>query len=359
VIGRISPQAGRKIREASREISGVNETIASGLSMPLTRPWLLIVPIALDLLLWLGMQIPISRITDPLAEEMLQRGGDNGEVAAEQITQIGESFRLNDVIGSVLPSVFAGLSRDNLFNLMVGAFAPGLASGVDRQDMASVWSDAMGSLTDPGSIPGILGLGVVFFLISTFLTVSWRVPLALSMMNRRLPPVGVAKLVIRSWVRFVALIALMSIAAGAIFVPIMLIAGILLLMQVNLAALVSIFIVMAGTLVAVYARFVLESIIVNDVGPITALKRSALISQTFFGATVRFSIVAVLIATGALRLWDVMISSPPGLPVAIIVNSFLGTGIAVATMMFYHDRDRLIQRYAPARATPDQSQTPL
>ncbi len=359
MIGRLSPQAGRRIREASRDISGVNETIASGLSVPLARPWLLIVPIALDLLLWFGLQIPITRITTPLADAMLERGGENGQVASDQITQIGETFRLNDVLGSVLPSVFAGLSRDNLFNFMINTFAPGLAGGIDRSEIASVWSDAMGNMADPGSIMGILGLGVVFFLVSTLVTVTWRVPLALSMLHRRLSPTDTLKLVIRSWVRFVALIALVAIAASIVFIPILLAAGVLILIQVNLAALVSIFIVMAGSLVAIYARFVLESIIVDDVGPIVALKRSALISQTFFGASVRFSIVAALLATGALRLWDVLVTSPPGLPIAIIFNSFLGTGLAIATMMFYYDRHRLIQKYAPARTTHDRSQAPL
>lgn len=337
----------------------MNETVASGLSLPLSRPSLLIIPIALDLLLWLGMQIPITRITDPLADEVLARGGDDGDLAAEQITAIGETFRLNDVIGSLLPSVFSGLSRDNLFNLMLSAFAPGLTGGIDRGDMANVWADATGSMADPGSIPGILGLGVVFFLVSTLLTVAWRVPLAMSVIQRPMRPIEMMKLVIRSWVRFVAVIALIGFASAAILIPLMLFAGILLLMQVNLGALVSIFIVMAGTVAAVYARFVLESIIVNDVGPIDALRRSALMAQTFFGPTVRFSIVAIMLATGALRLWDAMIETPPGLPVAIVVNSFIGTGMAIATLMFYHDRDRLIRRYAPGSPKPDHSQTPL
>ena len=359
MIQRLSPQAGRKIREASREISGVNETVASGLSLPLARPWLLIVPILLDLMLWMGMQIPITRITAPLADEMIDRGGENGELAADQITLIGETFRLNDVIGSLLPSVFAGLSRDNVFNLMMVTFAPGLSSGIDRRDLPDVWSSALGSISDPGSIGSILGLGLLFFLVSTFLTVSWRVPLALSVIRKSMSPGEVTRFVLRSWIRFIALIALLAIAALVVIVPVIIVAGILLVMQINLAALVSIFLVMLGTLVAIYARFVLESIIVNDIGPLGALKRSALISQTFFGATVRFSIVAMLIATGALRLWDVMISSPPGLPVAIVVNSFLGTGIAIATMMFFHDRDRLIRKFTPVPASTDHSQTPL
>jgi hypothetical protein len=359
VIGRLSPQSGRQIREASRDISGVNETVASGLSLPLSRPWLVVVPILLDVFLWMGMQIPITRMTDPLAREMAERGGDNGELAADQIRLLGETFRLNDVVGSMLPSVFSGLSRDNLFNLMWATFAPTLASGVDRRDLAGVWHDAIGAVADPGSIGGIIGLGVVFFLISTLLTVAWRVPLALAMANRRLGTVDVIRYIVRAWVRFVALIALIGVVGTMLLVPILLVAGLLLLVQVDLAALVSIFLVMLASVVAIYARFVLESIIVNDIGPIRALKRSALISQTFVGATVRFSIAAALLASGALRLWDAMIPSPPGLPVAIVVNSFLGTGIAIASMMFYYDRDRLIQRFAPARPTTDHSQPPL
>ncbi len=359
MIGRLSPQAGRNIREASRDISGVNETVASGLSLPLSRPWLVVIPVLLDVFLWLGIQVPITRLTDPLGREMIDRGGENGELAAEQIRLLGETFRLNDVIGSMLPSIFAGVSRDNLFNLMWATFAPALSSGIDRRDLADIWFGALGGITDPRSIGGIVGLFVLFFLISTLLTVAWRVPLALAMAGRTLSVVDVVRYIVRAWVRFVALIALIGIAGMVLLIPTLLMAGILLLVQVDLAALISIFLVMLGTIVAIYARFVLEAIIVNDVGPISALKRSAMFSHTFFGPTVRFSLVAALLASGALRLWDTLIDSPPGLPVAIAVNSFLGTGIAIASMMFYYDRDRLIQKFAPVHTRSDNSQPPL
>ena len=359
MIQRLSPSAGQKIREASRNISGVTETVASGLSLPLARPWLLVLPILLDVLLLIGMQIPVTRLIAPLADEMEAIGGDNGELAAEQLRGLGETFWLNDVVGSLLPSVFAGLSRDNLFNVMMATFTPGLTGGIDRRDMAETWEVLSGAIRDPGSILAIFGIGLAFFLISTFLTVSWRVPLALSVVDRSMRPAEVALFALRAWVRFLGLIGIMIIAAIIVITPMMIVAGVLLLMQVNLAALVSLFLVMLGSLAAIYTRFVLEAIVVNDIGPIRALRRSARMAQHFFGPTVRFSIAAALMAVGALRLWDTMISTPPGLPIAIIANSFLGTGLAIASMMFFYDRDRIIQKFAPAPGQPEHNQTPL
>lgn len=359
MIRRLSPQAGRKLREASRDISGVNETVASGLSVPLSRPWLLIVPILLDMFLWIGVQIPITRITNPLATMMIEEGGANGELAADQLTLIGESARLNDVIGSMLPSVFAGLSRDNLFSLMAATFAPRLASGIDRDDLADRWGSLIGDAVDPGSAGSIIGLGFLFLLVSSLLTVGWRVPLALSIIHRRMSPRSVVLYTLRAWIRFLALLSLIIGAAMVLLVPLVIVAGILLLAGLDLAALVSVFIVMAGSLAALYTRFVLESIVLNDIGPLRALKRSALIAQTFFGPTLRFSLVGVIVGSGALRLWDVMIFSPPGLPVAIIANSFLGTGMAIATMMFYYDRDQLIQKFSPNAGSAEPHRAPL
>lgn len=358
MIQRLSPNAGKKIREASREISGVNETVASGLSVPFSRPWLLILPIALDLLLWFGMQVPITRLINPLVSEMESIGGENGELASEQLELIGETFRLNDVMGSLLPSVFAGLSRDNLFNIMMATFTPGLTSGIDRREMAETWTSISGSLQDPGSILAIVGLGLGFFLISTLLTVVWRVPLALSVVGRPMAPGDVLVYTLRAWVRFLGLIGLLFVAGVVIVTPMMIVAGILLLLQVNLAALISLFLVMLGSLVAIYTRFVLEAIVVNDIGPVKALKESARLAQHFFGPTVRFSLAVMLIGVGALRLWDTMIASPPGLPIAILINSFLGTGVAIASMMFFHDRDRIIRKFAPATTTYG-NRTPL
>ena len=357
MIGRLSPQAGRNIREASREISGVNETVASGLSLPLSRPWLLVLPVLLDLFLWLGIQVPITRITDPLGREMLQRGGENGELAAEQIQAIGETFAERRDRQHAAIHLRRALSRQPV-QPDVGHVRAGLSSGIDCRNLADVWLSARRDL-DPGSIGGIIGLGFAFFLASTLLTVAWRVPLALAVTDRRLSAVEVTKYILRAWVRFVGLIALIGIVGAIAIVPILLVAGFLLLVQVDLAAMISIFLVMLGSVVAIYARFVLEAIVVNDIGPIRALKRSATFSHTFFGPTVRFSLAAALIASGALRLWDAMIESPPGLPVALAVNSFLGTGIAIASMMFYYDRDRIIQKFSPVHARTDNSQPPL
>ncbi|HEV2128584.1 MAG TPA: hypothetical protein VGR22_08200 [Thermomicrobiales bacterium] len=326
----------------------MTETVASGLSVPLSRPWLLVLPILLDVLLLVGMQIPITRLITPLADEMEAIGGENGDLAAEQFREVGETFWLNDVMGSLLPSVFAGLSHDNLFNVMMAVFTPGLADGVDRGDLADTWLAATGAVRDPGSIWSILGLGLLFFLVSTLLTVGWRVPLALLVAGRTMRPIEVARYVARSWLRFLGLIGLMIVGAMVVIAPVMIGAGVLLLMQVNLAALISLFLVLLGSLIAIYTRFVLESIVVNDIGPLRALRRSARLAHHFFGPTVRFSIAVMLIAVGALRLWDTMASSVPGLPIAILVNSFLGTGIAIATMMFYYDRDRIIRKFETA-----------
>lgn len=333
--------------------------MASGLSLPLGRPWLLVIPIMLDLLLWLGIQIPITRITSPLVDLMIDQGGENGELAADQLTLLGETSRLNDLLAAMIPSVFSGLSQDNLFNVVANVFAPGLTDGVDRRDLPTIWADIGRNLTDPGSIVGILGLGVVFLVIASLVAVSWRVPLAMAITRRPISAGALLTYTFRSWVRFIGFIALVVAAAGVLVVPLVLFAGVLLVLGLNLAALVTLFLVMAASLVAIYARFVLESIIIDDIGPIRALKRSALVTQAFFGPMVRFSVASVLLATGALRLWDLIISSPPGLPVAILANSFLGTGLAIASMMFYYDRNRLLRKFAPATGSAGAPETLL
>ncbi len=333
--------------------------MASGLSLPLTRPWLLVIPIMLDLLLWLGIQIPITRITLPLVDLMIDQGGENGEIAADQLTLLGETSRLNDLLAAMIPSVFSGLSQDNLFNVVTNIFAPGITEGIDRRELASVWSEIGLDLSDPGSIIGILGLGVLFLVIASLVAVSWRVPLAMAITRRQFSTTALMAHILRSWVRFIGFIGLVVVASCIVVVPLVLIAGILLVLGLNLAALVILFLVMAASLVAIYARFVLEAIVIDDIGPIKALKRSALVTQAFFGPMVRFSIASVLLATGALRLWDVLISSPPGLPVAILANSFLGTGLAIASMMFYYDRNRLLRKFAPATGSADVPDTPL
>ncbi len=333
--------------------------MASGLSLPLTRPWLMVIPIVLDIFLWIGIQIPITRIITPLVDVMVDQGGESGELAADQLTLVGETARLNDLLASMIPSVFSGLSQHNLFSVITAIFAPGLTDGIDRRELASVWTGLGIGFRDPGSVAGIVGLGLLFLVTASLIAVSWRVPLAMAITRRQLSATALLAYILRSWIRFIGFVSLVIVAACVLVVPVILIAGILLVLGLNLAALIALFLVMAGSLVAIYARFVLESIIVDDIGPLRALKRSALITQAFFGPMVRFSIASVLLATGALRLWDLLISSPPGLPVAILANSFLGTGLAIASMMFYYDRNRLLHKFAPTSGNAPAPETPL
>ena len=56
------------------EVSGVLETIASGISMVLARPWLMLIPLAADLWAWLGTQVSGTPLITGMQRLMIEQG---------------------------------------------------------------------------------------------------------------------------------------------------------------------------------------------------------------------------------------------------------------------------------------------
>ncbi|MGB3330073.1 MAG: hypothetical protein WBA46_14025, partial [Thermomicrobiales bacterium] len=82
----------------------------------------------------------------------------------------------------------------------------------------------------------------------------------------------------------------------------------------------------------------------DRVGPLRAVRSSYWMVRGRFGECARFAIACAVIQTGLLRVWHVLVESPPGIAAAVLVNAYIGAGIVAATMIFIARR--------PHRATP-------
>jgi hypothetical protein len=49
-------------------------------------------------------------------------------------------------------------------------------------------------------------------------------------------------------------------------------------------------------------------------------------------------------------VWDVLIENPPGIVIALVANAFLGTGLSIASMMFFQERFRQLDPNAARKA---------
>ncbi len=328
---------------------GIVESIASGLSEVLAKPYLLVLPLILDLFLWLGVQISIKPFTEPFARMMQQNGGANGPDAAKEILSLGQHVHLNETVALFVPSIFAGLSKESTLNWLVSALAPPLVSGVERDNVFAGVGNGPFAIWSPPQWFAVLTVGLVFIVIATLILVVYRVPVARTIAFRTGPVADVLKEMALAWVRLIGLLGLAGVAIVGVFVPIMVVVALPLIFGVNIAVLVAFGLFALGGMGAIYTFFVLDAMLLLKIGPISAIRTSVSLVRGRFGECFRFAMTCLLIQTGTLRVWQVLVENPPGFVIALLANAFIGTGIAAATMIFFSDRLHLMEQSNTSR----------
>ena len=98
----------------------------------------------------------------------------------------------------------------------------------------------------------------------------------------------------------------------------------------------------AGGLVLVvffYLYFVVAGIVMDNLGIWPAIVRSVYLVRTNFWATLGFIVLSTLIGLGIALLLAQLAQSATWLHVvAIFVNAYIGTGLALAFLVFYRSR---------------------
>jgi hypothetical protein len=338
-----------KIRTSKNDLSGVLETIAAGLSLVFARPYLLIPPLIVDLVTWLGLQISARSLLDPLRQLMIDHGGANGPAAARELEGLSERLRMNDTLAALTPSIFGGLPQDSVLNLLLAIMAPPLTGGIDRTDMYGSWGNGLTDVWDPGSWVSIVGVAVALFAAATVMIVLFRVPIARALRGDGTSNTGLLRECAIAWARLVGLLLIVIIATAMILGPIVVGAGVLVLLGVDLTALFGLALFMFVGLAAIYTLFMLDAIFIGRLGPIGSLKMSFAVVRAYLGPTARFAIASIILATGALQVWSVIVQNTPGVFIALIGNAVLGTGLSIASMMFFQDRSQALAVSVPTR----------
>ncbi len=306
-----------RANRTSEPVPGVIETIADGLSLALSFPIILLVPVLLDAAFWSGVSVS----PDPL----LARWPDLRDAAA----RLGWEADL-------LPVVALGL--------------PSLLSSVNRDDVVASWSP---TVLTPGSwqltVASLLGAAVA----STALTILFRLPLALIVRNDRQSPRDVAVAIGIAWIRLVGVFALILGAIFLIVSPLLVVSVFFLVAGFNIAPLLVAVISVPAIAAAIYLTFTPDAIVFSNVGPLRAIYFSFNVVRCNFWATLGFLGSGILISEGLGVLWRANIGTPIGLLIGVLGNAFIGAGLGLAAMRFYSTRlDRWL-----APAPPDAART--
>jgi hypothetical protein len=305
---------------------GVIDSLSAGYRFLGWRFELIVIPVVLDLLLWLGPRFSIA----PLFHQFSQYYG-------QMATTEGVTPELGQMVNQLSTSIDDMGAGSNL----VGGFTSGSLLHVPSLPLAGNASPTAWTVMITSPVEALLWWGM-FSLVGLLIGVIY-----LTLLARRLPIGSMASArsgkvmtaIVHHWLQVVGFVILVGLGLLLLYLPVSFVIGMLMLVNPTLGSTAA---AMAGGLTLVvffYLYFVTAALIMDDVPLAMAIVRSARMVQDNFWPTLGFIVVSNLIGVGfALLLSQLAGLAPWGEVVAIVINAYIGTGISLALLVFYRSR---------------------
>jgi len=328
-------------RTAPGTTAGVFDTIADGVTLVLQRPWLMLAPLAVDLVIWLLIKVSIAPLTENAARFIETTNVADADIAAEGLREIGDLVYVSDFLAAFLPSLFTGMPLDTVLNQLVSFISPASGAGVARDAIFEPWREGLLNPITPESGNLVALTGLLSLLGSTMAFALYRVPLARAIRGDRTS--SFLRELTGSWVRFLGYLGLLVIVAAASMVPMGILGAVFAILGFNLSFVLAMALLVFGSMIGIYTFFVVDAILLHRFGPLRAFRLSYDVGRAYFGQIARFALTSLLLMMGTMALWSQTVESPPGVILALLGNAFTGTVLAASSMLFYTDRFRVIR----------------
>ncbi len=320
---------------AEQKPLGVIESVSAGLGLVWRRPWTLLVPIVLDVVLWILPRLSLAEMFRPYMRQILnvaalQTDPQVAEGTRRSLEQAIEAFNVLGIVATMLNAV------TRLPTLLA----------VDAADVPSpvpAWTSSI-----PVLEPAVfLFLFVSFFLLGLFFVALYLEWIAQGVRPLETPVAGASLLrVAKLWLRLILFAALLAgFLSGAVLVLLLLTA---VFNSPGFAGFVMLLITVGLFWVFIYFFFVPSAAAVSDIGVREALKRSTLLFRAFFWSTLGLVALSVFLDRGMAIIWDGFTVSTFGVVIGIVANAFIGTALLAASMVYYQDRLNAFERMRQA-----------
>lgn len=299
------------------KLPGIIDTLGVAYALLFRRPYLILLPIALDLYLWLGAALSARSLADAFARWMNQVPEADPQIVELTHNAIA-GFDLFALVGISIPSLIADRGRDAVAHVGQSIWVTGIPW----------WAVlVLGAVL----IVGGIAIGMVY------LTMIGRL-----VRDHPILAAGFGREAMRNVLRMLGFI---GVAIGTVLLltmPVALFGGLLLVVGINVLSLFA----LLGWVAIMWAFFALffaqDAIVLSEAGPLRAMYLSYNVVRRNIGSTAGFIIVYLLITNGTPVALQVFTTSTWGVLFALITNAFVATGVLAAAMLFYRDRVRAL-----------------
>jgi hypothetical protein len=319
------------------------DTISEGYAAINRRPWLLLLPLLLNLYIWFGTQLSFAPLLTDLSGLMRLRStpAEQSTAAEEQMRRLS-AFDMRQAITwlNFVPTLtmytINSTDADCLrLGLSLVCEVPPIAL---ERDTIKVYN-----------VGGALLAFVLLNLLALPLSAIFLTQVAAAVRDDR---AGVPVSAQRAWRAMLALLGKVGVLVGiglALGLPFAFLLTLLMFFSQVLWLFMIVVMLVVLFWISIYLGFANEAIVVSGVGPLRALHTSFNIVRRNFWGTLGFLALSWLISAGSGMLWlNLAQSSMVGLIVAVTGSAYLGSGLLAARMIFYRER---LRRWQNAVAT--------
>ena len=328
---------------------GIVDTLSAGFTIVNKRLWLIIIPVLLDLTLWIGPQISASPLVDRTISWYAQAASESPLILAPQ--NGSDEKASAEAISNQAKEVLRPLAEVNLLS--------GLAWGLPW-GLPSLINTVASEPTSFGLSRPVLaiGSGLVLFtsvvglvLGAVLITAVYKEAIAHLVRDTSADRERYLSHLGRNWLRMVGFFLLAIGALMFIGLPFALVVGLSGFLSSTLASLLSGLGGAAILWLMLYLFFVSDAIFVGDASVLGAIGQSFTLVRRNFWSSLGLFIIMNVILQGTPLAWGLITTNPAGVAIAILGNAYIATGLAAASMVFYRERFLPLKRGEQTQTT--------
>lgn len=307
-------------------VLGVIDAVSAGLDAVLRHPWLLLIPLALDLFLWIGPRIQapaLYRLFEPTLRQMLtEMPSTEGRLAVQELSKLLNTF----------------FTQFNLFSwLSVGLVGvPVVNAGIDST--LKLVTGGLPIIWQLGELDGYLLLMALFTGIGLFISGLFWAMLGGYVRGNPFDAGRWLKDSLTIWKRLVFLLFLLIAAVVLAIFPASMIMFTVGMFSSGLASLVPALLMAAGLWVIFLGVFTPHGIALHHLPLGRAVNVSILIVRANFMPTVGLVAIIVAISIGMNLIWGALAVDSWLRLIAMIGNAIIGTSLIIASLFYYRNR---------------------
>ena len=305
---------------------GVIDAVSAGLDAVLRHPWLLLIPLLLDVFLWVGPRLQAPAVYRLFAPSMSQMVTDmpttDGRLAAQELSKLLAAF----------------FTQYNVFSwLSVGLVGvPVVNAGIDAT--LRLVTGSMPWLWQIADLDSYVVLVLVFTGIGLLISALFWTQLSDYVRGDPFQAMGWLRSSLTVWKRLALLIFLIVSSALLAIFPLSMIMFTVSMFSPGLASVVPALMMVAALWVIFLGMFTPHGVALYHMPLVRAVSTSVLIVRANFAPVLGLAAVMVAISIGMNVIWSALSADSWLRLIAIVGNAIIGAGLIVASLFFYRNR---------------------